>query len=229
MNGIMSSCDAINRDRFGVYGMMELPVDILTFETTPFATNCYVVKHNDQALVIDAGELTVELRNTLDGMEVIGIINTHGHCDHCGGNAALVRQTQAPLWIHEADRDLLQNIVHQGMMFGLSFEASPAPTGTLAEGDTVTIGDESLEVRHTPGHSPGHIVLVGDGCVLGGDVLFAGSIGRTDLPGGNHHQLLDSIRTQLLPLPDDTVVYPGHGPVTTIGTERGMNPFLREL
>ena len=111
-------------------------------------------------------------------------------------------------------------------MFGAHFDASPDPDRYIKEGDTVSVGNITFGVREAPGHSPGHIVLVGDGFVIGGDVLFAGSIGRTDLPGGSYPQLIDSIKTKLLTLPDDTIVYNGHGPETTIGVERRTNPFL---
>jgi len=111
-------------------------------------------------------------------------------------------------------------------MFGVPFPPSPDPDQYLEEGDVITVGSVSLKVLHTPGHSPGHIVLASDGFVIVGDVLFAGSIGRTDLPGGSYAQLLNSIRTKLLTLPDDTIVYCGHGPETTIGRERATNPFL---
>jgi glyoxylase-like metal-dependent hydrolase (beta-lactamase superfamily II) len=117
----------------------------------------------------------------------------------------------------------------QAQMFGVDVEPSPDPNRFLSEGDRIEVGGASFRVVHAPGHSPGHIMLVGDGVVFCGDVLFQGSIGRTDLPGGDYHQLLASIRDKLLILPDETVVYPGHGPSTTIGDERRTNPFLVDL
>ena len=202
---------------------------ISTIQVTPFIVNCYVVKDGDEVIVIDPGDAPASVFRALEGCMVRTIVNTHCHCDHCGGNAALVEQTKAELAIHRSDLPLLHAMEMQAQMFGISVEPSPDPTRFLEEGDTIQAGACSLKVLHTPGHSPGHIVLVGNGVVFAGDVLFEGSIGRTDLPGGNYQQLLDSIRVKLLTLPDDTVVYPGHGPRTTIGAERRSNPFLTGL
>ena len=204
-------------------------MEIRTIQVTPFIVNCYVVKDGDEAIVIDPGDAPASVLRALTGCTVRTIVNTHCHCDHCGGNAELVEKTKAELAIHREDLPLLHAMEMQAQMFGVSVEPSPEPTRFLQEGDTVQVGASSLKVLHTPGHSPGHIVLVGDGVVFAGDVLFEGSIGRTDLPGGDYQQLLDSIRTKLLTLPDSTVVYPGHGPSTTIGAERRSNPFLAGL
>ena len=204
-------------------------MEILSFPVTPFMTNCFVLKADNEALVVDPGEATPALLDSIEGCAVRLIVNTHCHCDHCGGNRALVEKTGADLLCHEAELPLLRGLVQQGAMFGVPFGPSPDPTRFLSEGDTLKVGGVTLAVLHTPGHSPGHIVLVGDGFVVSGDVLFAGSIGRTDLPGGSYEELLDSIRTKLLPLPDDTRVYSGHGPTTTIGAERMHNPFLAGL
>jgi glyoxylase-like metal-dependent hydrolase (beta-lactamase superfamily II) len=193
---------------------------------TPFVTNCYVVRDGESALVVDPGDVTQELLDAIDGYTVKTVVNTHCHCDHCGGNAGILERTGAELVCHQAELPLLRSLVQQGMMFGVPFTPSPEPDRFLTEGDTVEVGDIKLEVRFAPGHSPGHLILVGNDFVLGGDVLFAGSIGRTDLPGGSHEQLLESIRTKMLTLPDETVVYSGHGPATTIGAERRTNPFL---
>ena len=204
-------------------------MEIRTIQVTPFIVNCYVVKDGGEAIVIDPGDAPASVLRALTGCTVRMIVNTHCHCDHCGGNAELVEQTKAELAIHREDLPLLHAMEMQAQMFGVSVEPSPEPTRFLQEGDVVQVGTSSLKVLHTPGHSPGHIVLVGDGVVFAGDVLFEGSIGRTDLPGGDYQQLLDSIRTKLLTLPDNTVVYPGHGPSTTIGAERRSNPFLAGL
>ncbi len=201
-------------------------MEILTFPVTPFYTNCYVVKDADEAIVIDPGEATAALMTSIADCNVTMIFNTHCHCDHSGGNAELVQATGAPLVCHKADVPLLQTLCEQGRMFGVPFTASPDPERFVEHGDVIEVGSARFEVRHTPGHSPGHVVLVGDGVVIAGDVLFAGSIGRTDLPGGSMSQLLTSIQEQLMPLPDETVVYCGHGPTTTIGEERRSNPFL---
>lgn len=201
-------------------------VEIASFALTPFFTNCYVLKDGDEAIVIDPGEAAPELTAALNGSKVTMIFNTHCHCDHCGGNADMVRLTGAPLVCHEDELPLLQSLEMQGRMFGVDFPPSPGPDRFVKEGDEIAVGSVKMHVRFAPGHSPGHVVLVGDGFVFGGDVLFAGSIGRTDLWGGDYETLINSIRTQLLTLPDDTVVYSGHGPATTIGRERASNPFL---
>lgn len=193
---------------------------------TPFFMNCFVLREGDEALVVDPGEVTPELLRAIEGSTVRAIVNTHAHCDHCGGNAELIRLTGAPLLLHRDDLPLLRIVDQQGLMFGVPFPPSPDPDRFVEEGDTLEIGGETLRVIHAPGHSPGHIVLQGNGFVIGGDVLFAGSIGRTDLPGGDSRRLMDSIRTKLLSMPDDTVVYCGHGAATTIGEERRTNPFL---
>jgi hydroxyacylglutathione hydrolase len=201
-------------------------VELYTCPLTPFETNCYVVKDAGEALVIDPGEASPRLMKHLSDCKVVMVVNTHCHADHAGGNAGVVQATGAPLAIHRDDLPLLHTVEQQGMMFGVPFPPSPEPDQYLTEGDTVTVGTLQFKVLHAPGHAPGHIVLVGGGVAFVGDVLFAGSIGRTDLPGGSHKQLIQSIRTKLLTLPDDTVVYPGHGPDTTIGMERATNPFL---
>ncbi len=201
-------------------------MELLSFELTPFMTNCYVIKDGGEALVIDPGDAPPALLRSLADCKVVLVVNTHCHCDHSGGNAGVMKATGAPLAIHEAELPLLESIEQQGILFGVPFKASPAPDRYLKEGDVVRVGSVELKVLHAPGHSPGHIVLVGDGFAIVGDVLFAGSIGRTDLPGGSYGQLLESIRSKLLTLPDNTVVYSGHGPDTTIGRERVSNPFL---
>ncbi len=136
------------------------------------------------------------------------------------------RASGAPIHLHPADRPLYDGLPEQGRWFGLELGRPPAPEVMLHHGQRLGIGDSSFEVRHLPGHSAGHVCFIGEGIVLGGDVLFEGSIGRTDLPGGDLEALLSGIRRELLALPDATLVYPGHGPPTTIGREREENPFL---
>ena len=204
-------------------------MEIRTFPVTPFIVNCFAVKDGNEVLIIDPGDAPAALFRYIAGCTVKMIVNTHCHCDHCGGNAALVEKTQADLAIHREDLPLLRAMEIQAQMFGVEVEPSPDPTRYLGEGDTIQVGSVSFKVTHVPGHSPGHIALLGDGLAFSGDVLFQGSIGRTDLPGGNYTQLLASIRDKLLVLPDDTLVYPGHGPSTTIGDERRTNPFLADL
>ena len=204
-------------------------MEIQTFQVTPFIVNCFVVKDAGEAVVIDPGDVPPSLLRALQGIKIRLIVNTHCHCDHCGGNAELMEKTGAPLAIHREELPLLRSMEIQAQMFGVSVAPSPEPDRFLQDGDTVEVGKIALRVALVPGHSPGHIMLAGDGCVFSGDVLFEGSIGRTDLPGGDYRQLMDSIRTKLLTLPDNTVVYPGHGPSTTIGDERRANPFLVDL
>lgn len=201
-------------------------MQIEMFTVTPFFENCYVLKHGGETIVVDPGEAAPELKAAVAGQKVTMIFNTHCHCDHSGGNAEMMQLTGAPLVCHEADLPLLRALPQQGMLFGVPVPASPDPDRFIEEGDVIHVGGEPLKVLHTPGHAPGHVVLVGDGFVIAGDTLFAGSIGRTDLPGGNYQQLISSIKEKLMPLPDETVVYSGHGPATTIGEERRSNPFL---
>lgn len=194
---------------------------------TPFMENCYVIEDAGKAIVIDPGECNEQLLSAIKSLDVTRIINTHCHIDHVGGNAGVKEATGAPLSCPEGEVVLLQNIEQQGSMFGMQVPPSPDPDSFIQAGDVVEVGGVRLDVRSAPGHSPDHIVLVGDGFVIGGDVLFQGSIGRTDLPGGNYETLIHSIKTQMLTLPDETVVYSGHGPETTIGVERATNPFLQ--
>jgi hydroxyacylglutathione hydrolase len=201
-------------------------LEIQTFHLTPFIMNCYVLRDGGEAVIIDPGEKSDAVLAMVENDDLKMILNTHCHIDHCGGNAAMKAATGAPIAIHERELPLLQGMDQQAMMFGVPCTPSPDPDTFLEEGGTIQVGSAQLKVLHAPGHSPGHVVFAGDGFVIAGDVLFAGSIGRTDLPGGSHEQLIDSIRTKLLTLPDETVVYCGHGPETTIGRERRSNPFL---
>jgi glyoxylase-like metal-dependent hydrolase (beta-lactamase superfamily II) len=202
---------------------------IQVFPLTPFMSNCFLVTSDEEALIIDPGEAAPEVLRAVGNRTVNAIINTHGHCDHCAGNAWFKEQTGAPIYCHDADLPLLRALPDQGRMFGLPMPPSPDPDGFLNEGDTIRVGDETFSVLHVPGHSPGHIALFGNGVLIAGDVLFAGSIGRTDLPGGNHQELLASLRNKVMTLPGETVVYPGHGPETTVAEEKRTNPFLTEL
>ena len=204
-------------------------MQVLTFECTPFVENCYILEDEGEAIVIDPGEVTPRMRLTLGGLKVKMVFNTHCHIDHSGGNAEMVRLTRAPLVCHAADLPLLRALPQQARLFGVEAEESPDPDNFVEEGDEILVGRVTMKVLHTPGHAPGHVSLLGDGFVFSGDVLFSGSIGRTDLPGGDYEQLLQSIKKHLLPLPDKTVVYCGHGPATTIGQERKSNPFLKGL
>ena len=201
-------------------------MEIRTFVTTPFSENAYVLSDGGEAMVIDPGEATDELLDAIEGLRVTTLVNTHAHIDHVGGNAEIKRRTGAEFVCHADAREMLASVPVQGRMFGMTVEPSPDPDRLIGEGDALQVGSVTLKVVDVPGHAPGHIALVGDGFVISGDVLFAGSVGRTDLFGGDTDQLMDSIRTKLLPLPDETVVLSGHGPPTTIGVERESNPFI---
>lgn len=207
---------------------MSLILDSLP--TGPLEVNCYIIgcETTRKAAVVDPGGDADRILALLDShqLNIEWIINTHGHFDHIGGNRQLIEKTGAKLMIHPADRPLLARAGEHAAAFGLQTENSPEPTRELGHGDILTLGKLSLRVIHTPGHSPGGICLLIDDVLIVGDTLFAGSIGRTDLPGGDHQLLIDNIRQKLLVLPEATRVYPGHGPMTTIGREKQYNPFL---
>jgi len=202
---------------------------IQTLPVGPLQVNCHLVgcRQTGEALVIDPGDEGSRILAVLDdaGLKVRLIVNTHAHFDHIGANRDLMAATGAELLLHAADLPLLKSAAAHAANYGLATTPSPPPTRLIAEGDTVQLGELSFSVLHVPGHSPGSICLLGGGHLFAGDVLFAGSVGRTDLPGGNHQQLIDGIRSKLLVLPPETVVHTGHGPDTTIGDERYDNPF----
>jgi glyoxylase-like metal-dependent hydrolase (beta-lactamase superfamily II) len=156
------------------------------------------------------------------------IINTHGHFDHVGGNRHAVAAFGASLLIHQADAPMLDRVADVGRMYGIQCENSPPADGFLVEGVEIEFGAFRMKVLHTPGHTPGGccLYLAQENKVITGDTLFADSIGRTDLPGGSHDQLLESIRSKLFTLPDDVSAYPGHGPETSIGHEKRHNPYF---
>jgi hydroxyacylglutathione hydrolase len=195
-----------------------------------FVENCYLVvdERVGECAIVDPGEEAGLILHKLAATSAkpVAIWLTHAHIDHVLGVPRVAAGTGVPVWLHAADRPLYDAVPEQAAWFGLEAPALPPPDRTFAHGDTVRVGELAFEVRHTPGHSPGSVSLVGPGVVLGGDVLFAGSIGRTDLPGGDFDTLIASIERELLSLPDATIVYSGHGPETTVGRERRSNPFL---
>ena len=204
---------------------------IIQMEVGNLGTNCYIVysENTKKAVVIDPGGEAEKISAALnqEGLKVEAIIDTHGHADHVLANVKVKELTGAPLWIHREDADMLGNGARNLSAFiGGSVNCGTADR-LLEDGDVLTIGDFTLTVLHTPGHTPGGISLLADSAVFVGDTLFAESIGRTDFPGGSYSQLIESIKTQLMVLDDEMKVYPGHGPATTIGWERRQNPFIQ--
>jgi len=197
----------------------------------PIQANCFIVgcETTLAGAVIDPGDDADRILAVVKkaNLRIEHIINTHGHFDHVGGNRRLKDATGAALMIHSLDAPMLAQLDRMAGAFGLNAENSPAPDRILEDGDTIEVGDLRLDVLHTPGHTPGGISLHADGCVFVGDTLFQGSIGRTDFPGGNFDTLIASIRRKLFALDDQTTVYTGHGPETTIGAEKRYNPFAR--
>lgn len=201
------------------------------FEVGPLACNCYIVGDDAtrEAIVIDPGGdaevLAAALRDK--GLRVTAIVATHAHFDHLLAAESLRGLTGAPFYMHDADKPLLDWYEESGRMFlGLELGRPPAIDTPAAEGDVIAAGDVGLQAVHTPGHSPGSITLTAPGAIFSGDTLFAGSIGRSDLPGGDTKSLLGVIRAKLFAFDGDTAVYPGHGPSTTIGIEKETNPFV---
>lgn len=210
---------------------------VARFEFSLFGINTYVVydPESKECAIIDPGMMSEAEKDAIvnfinkNGFSVVDIINTHLHIDHSIGNEFAKSKFKVPILAHKADEPLGDRISQQAQMFGMNEKVSNVVVDSyISEGDVIKIGGGELQVLHVPGHSPGSVVLYdkADGFLIAGDVLFNGSVGRSDLPGGNHSQLIKGIKEKLLPLPNDTVVYPGHGPATTIGREKMSNPFL---
>lgn len=208
------------------------PLKILTFTSPGFGENAYLVRcaRTGEWAAIDPGAEAAAMAAVLEAAEepLRAIFLTHAHLDHVEGVADLVRRVPAPIYLHPADRPLYEAVAEQGEMFGYAVETPPPPDAELHGGERFRLGACEIEVRHAPGHSPGHVVLYSAeaGVAFVGDVIFAGAVGRTDLFGGSAAELFRSIREQVLTLPDETRLYSGHGPVTTVGRERRTNPFL---
>ena len=204
--------------------------EIVCLTNGAFAENCYLVadRQSGDVVIVDPGEeADLFLRRIeKEAWTLRAIWLTHAHLDHIAGVARIVSATNVDVYLHPDDRPLYDGALEQAQWLGVEIEAAPAPSQSLASGDTVTVGNCAFTVAHTPGHSPGSVTFIGDGVALVGDVLFAGSVGRVDLPGGDGPTLLNSINQTLMSLPDDTIVYSGHGPATTIGQERLTNPFV---
>ncbi len=204
---------------------------IKKLEVGPIMANCYILGCEDtkEAVVIDPGDEADRILTSLaeSELKVKYIINTHGHFDHVGANKRMKEVTKATLMIHPDDEPMLSELSSSAAAFGLSSENSPKADKYLNDGDEISFGTITLKVIHTPGHSMGGVCLYTDGAVFVGDTLFKGSIGRTDLPGGNYNTLISSIKNKLLAFDEETIVYPGHGPETTIKSEKRTNPFLQ--
>jgi hydroxyacylglutathione hydrolase len=210
---------------------------MLKYETvpvTPFAQNCSVVwcdRTHEGAVIDPGGDLPRVLAAAeRHGVRLTQILLTHAHIDHAGGTGTLARERGLPIvGPHRGDQFWIDGLAQQAQMFGFAPAEPFVPTRWLDDGDTVTVGDSVLAVRHCPGHTPGHVVFHSAEArrAFVGDVLFAGSIGRTDFPGGDHDTLIDSITQRLWPMGDDTVFIPGHGPESSFGRERRANPYVR--
>jgi hydroxyacylglutathione hydrolase len=205
-------------------------MQIQTLAVGPIMANCFIMAcgKTQKAAIIDPGDEPERILMQVNklGLTVTHIINTHGHFDHVGANAAVKAATQAPILIHLADAPMLAHLAETAAAFGLQTENSPPPDKTIDEGDMITVGNINLRVIHTPGHTLGGVSLFADGHLFVGDTLFSGSVGRTDFPGGDFATLKSSIQDKLFPLGDDVKVHTGHGPDTTIGRERRSNPFV---
>ncbi len=210
---------------------------IATFTFSGFQENTYVVHSNDKrCYIIDPGCYTGHERNVLrqyiesSHLLPVAILNTHCHLDHIFGNAFAAATWQLPVWAHRGEVPVLEAAPRVAEAYGVPMQVSPPISRFVEAGEVLSLGDLMLQVLFVPGHAPGHVAFynAAEGYVVGGDVLFQRSIGRTDLPGGDYDTLMRSILDQMLALPDDTVVYSGHGPATTIGEERRQNPFILE-
>ena len=212
--------------------MPDIPFHFRKLTLTLFQSNCYIIWDDEGVgAVIDPGGEPEEILKALRAAgvrEVRYILNTHGHFDHIGANGPVKKATKAPIAIHEADAPLLVNPLQNVSLFLLQGVTSPPADRLLRDGDEVEIGRIRLQVLHTPGHTPGSVCFLGEGVLFTGDTLFYESVGRTDLPGGNERRLLKSLQDRILPLPDDLLVLPGHGPQGLLGEIKRVNPFLRE-
>lgn len=212
-------------------------MNIKSFTFNPFQENTYIVyDETKECLIIDPGCYTDAERKALKAfieekeLTPVKLINTHCHIDHVLGNKFASEQWDLELYMHKEDLPVLEKVGEIGKMYGLEdYEGSPYPKHFLAQGDTLTFGESSFEILFTPGHAPGHICLYSkeNNLLIAGDVIFQRSIGRTDLPGGDHSALINSIITRLFPLPNETQVFCGHGPSTNLGYEKENNPFIQ--
>lgn len=203
---------------------------IIAYENGPFMVNTYLVVNEETsgAFIIDPGSDIIPLLDRIerDGMRLEGIVNTHGHIDHVAGVNLIKKRFKVPFYLNAGDKDMLASVSAQARMFGVADPGPIALDVPLPESGTVTVAGITLGVLHTPGHSKGSLSFLAGDTVFTGDALFNFSIGRTDLPGGNHAELIESIQSRLFALPDTVKVLCGHGPATDIGTEKRLNPFF---
>ena len=206
------------------------PLRVYAMEVGPLAENTYIVEHaaTRKGVVVDPGFEGEEILGRLSerGITLEKILLTHGHLDHVAAVRVLKERTGATIHIHPDESDRMQTAGVQGRMFGLHIENPPPPDVLIGEGDRIGLGDQTFQVLHTPGHTPGHVTFLAGEMAFVGDLIFAGSIGRTDLPGGSYDALIRAVREKIFTLPDRTVLFPGHGPATTVGEERRSNPFF---
>jgi glyoxylase-like metal-dependent hydrolase (beta-lactamase superfamily II) len=199
----------------------------------PFQENCYILGDEGSGVgaIVDPGDEAARIAMAVEGtrLEIASIIVTHAHIDHVGAVATLVDEYACPVLMHAEAEPMLKQLPTQAMMMGLRFGKVPSVDRHVEDEEVLGVGDLRLRSLYTPGHAPGHLAFYAEDerLVLSGDALFAGSVGRVDLPGGSMEVLMRSIEERLLTLPDETAVYPGHGPRTTIGNERVANPFLQ--
>ena len=207
-----------------------MPLVSRTLHLGPLDNNTYLIvcPATRDAAVVDVGFEPEAVIRELRAQHLVTryLLNTHAHYDHAAGMAEVQRACEASYWLHPADLPLLERLSEQGAMFGFPPVARPAEVQALSDRQALPLGDETLTVIHTPGHSPGGVCFHWNGELWAGDTLFAGSVGRTDLPGGSFSQLAHAIRDRLFPLGDGVRVHPGHGPATTLGEERRHNPFV---
>jgi glyoxylase-like metal-dependent hydrolase (beta-lactamase superfamily II) len=204
-------------------------LNVETFTVGAFQENCYLIVDDraHKAVIVDPGGEGERLVEAVEscGAELEAIWITHAHVDHVGAIASIKRKWDVPVYLHPADRRLYEAASRQAEVYGVPFEEPPPPDREFSDGQQLELGEAQFTVMHAPGHAPGHVVIHGQGMAMVGDCLFAGSIGRTDLPFSNPPQLAESLR-KIADLPPETVVYPGHGMETTIAEERRSNPFL---
>jgi glyoxylase-like metal-dependent hydrolase (beta-lactamase superfamily II) len=209
-----------------------MAAQVLAYRTGPMDNNTLVVADTLAGVcaVVDPSYESAPVQREIDerGWRVVMVINTHTHFDHVVENRWFTQHNQAPLVMHPDAVPMLNRLAEQCAMFGVPPPEASTPDRLVTHGEILEIGSVQLEVRDTPGHAPGHIALVGDGFAVVGDAVFRGSIGRTDFPSCSLSLLLERIHSQILSLPDETVLYPGHGPKTTVGEERQNNPYLQE-